>query len=129
MTERRVAIGAIVFAVVLGLSGVVAVAAVLKTAPAPDDVGTVCTAELRMLNLPGLTVATEDQGEVGPGRCDMSAGTLTVARWRAQSLNPPLVLFDCSVVYPDGYSGPEVDLATIARSPDGYCIRAVATAP
>lgn len=129
MNERRVAIAAIVFALVVGLSGVVAAAAVLKTTSAPDDSATICLADLRVLNLPGLSVATEDQGEVGPGPCDMYASPRLIAQWRAERFSPPLVLFDCTVVYPDAYAGPGVDLATIARSPDGYCIRAVATAP
>ena len=131
MQERRLAVGAILFAVCVGVMAVGAAAVGVASADAPTFEGQtlpidICDSALRMSSVGGVSVATEDQGFVGPDGCDLAP---SVARSWAETpvASVPLVTFDCSVVYPATHSGPQVNVSQVPRSPAGYCIR-VATA-
>ena len=108
--------------VALGAAAVVVASAdapILEGQALPIDI---CDSALRMSSVGGVSVATEDQGRVGPDGCDLSPG---LARSWAETpvVGLPLVMFDCSVTYPATYSGPQVDVSQVPRSPAGYCIR------
>lgn len=119
--ERGLAVAAMVFAIGVGTAAIGSAVAVLASADAQAPRPKVCDAALRISSFGGVSAATEDQGGVGPDGCDLSPGV--AHSWAESQHGLPLVMFDCSVVYPTAYTGRHVDLSQVPRSPEGYCLR------